>query len=118
MRTGPASSPFLRIVAVTAINGQRNEDSHANRQQSRHKAPVTSVGRQAGALHEGSTVAPGQLLLAQLVGQSLPALPLTHRQGVAAYPSLESAYQVISRNAPLQPAYMPAPGTSLFDFEI
>ena len=118
MRTGPASSSFANVAAVMAINGQRNKHNHADQQPSPHNAPVTSPSRPASALHEGAAVAPGQLLLAQLAGQARPAVAPSHRQGVAAYPSLPSSYQLISAATSLSRLHAPASHSSLFDFEI
>ncbi len=118
MRTGSASSSFANIVAISAINGQRNDHGRAHQQPDRPKPPATSVDRRAAALLAGPPVAPGQLLLVQSAGQAQPAPAQTHRQGVAAYPSLTSNYQVISAAEPLSRLHTPVVGTNLYDFEI
>ena len=123
MKTGPASSAFSNIVAISAIKGQRNEQAHTQTVPSPRSAPVSQpqapIARQPAApLYDGPSVAPGQLLYAQLAGQSDTSQANTHHQGVAAYPSLPSAYQIISPTAPLSQFVSAPSGETLFDFEI
>ncbi len=118
MRAGSASSSFASIVAITAISGQRNDHGRAHQQPDRPKPPAASVDRRTNALLAGPPVAPGQLVLVQSAGQAQPAPAQTHRQGVAAYPSLTSNYQVISGAGTFSRLYTPVVGTNLYDFEI
>ncbi len=124
MRTGPASSAFANIVAVTTINGRRNEQarpavpSHPGDPTIAADQPRQSPAATAAPLHAGGRVAPGQLLFAQLVAQEWQAATLPHRQAVAAYPSLAPAHQIMSRPRTLVRLAAPIADQTLLDFEV
>jgi len=121
VRTGPATSAFASIVAVTAVSGRPDRWTPAPQQ---HRAEPestpsrTTAPAPVGTLDTGVKVAPGQLLFAQLTGQDTPAVSRPHRLAVAAYPSLSSSSQIIAPTMSLTRLHTPAPGNNLFDFEI
>lgn len=121
MRTGPATSTFANIVAVTAKKGRPDRWTPAPQQDRRKPEsgpPLAPAREAAGALSAGAKFTPGQLLFAQLAGQGSQTVSRPHRQAVAAYPSMPSSYQIIAPTMPLSRPRTAVPGKSLLDYEI